>query len=129
LTSCAPTQGCAGSRYPLLTRKERDNETGPDFFGARGPDLTNPQALNKYQYWVDDNPAATPTGMTPRGDNMKKRELYHLTTESRRNEMWQTFEQSGSLQGLGTYFHAQQDSFSHAGYGPRWGTSITLVLA
>jgi RHS repeat-associated protein len=27
--------GGPGSNYPFLTRKERDNETGLDFFGAR----------------------------------------------------------------------------------------------
>lgn len=35
MTTCARARGCAGSRYPFLTRKERDVETGLDFFGAR----------------------------------------------------------------------------------------------
>jgi RHS repeat-associated protein len=165
-----------------FTLKERDTETGLDYFGIRyyssfqgrftasdlaGPDLMNPQTLNRYQYclnnpmryidrqglyeedvhrdltfalalaagfnthsahaiasanqYVDDNPATTPMGMTPWGDNMKKRELYHFTTENRRNELWSSFEASGSLQDLGSFFHAQQDSFSHAGFGARWG--------
>jgi RHS repeat-associated protein len=52
-----------------LTGKERDAETGLDYFGARymssaqgrftspdpaGPDLTNPQTLNKYRYALNN---------------------------------------------------------------------------
>jgi len=165
-----------------FTQKERDIETGLDYFGARyyastqgrftgvdvaGPDLRNPQTLNRYQYCLnnplrhidpnglyeedvhqdltyalalaagfntnsaatiaaadqrtDDNPATTPMGMTPWGDDVEKRSLYHFTTIERRDDMWQTFKGSGSLQDLGTYEHAEQDSFSHAGFGPRLG--------
>ena len=63
----ARARGCAGSRYPFLTLKERDVETGLDYFGARyygstqgrfmsaDPLLTsgrpsNPQTWNKYSY-------------------------------------------------------------------------------
>jgi len=35
LTNCARAGGCAGFNYPFLTSKERDNETGLDYFGAR----------------------------------------------------------------------------------------------
>jgi len=35
LTTCARARGCAASNYPFLTSKERDNETGLDYFGAR----------------------------------------------------------------------------------------------
>jgi RHS repeat-associated protein len=35
LTNCSRAGGCAGSNYPFLTPKERDNETGLDFFDAR----------------------------------------------------------------------------------------------
>jgi RHS repeat-associated protein len=165
-----------------FTQKERDNETGLDYFGARyysstqgrftgvdmaGPDLLNPQTINKYQYclnnplrhidrnglyeedvhrdltyalalaagfnpnsaweiadanqWVDDNPGTSPMGMTPWGENAKKRELWHFTTQDRRNDLWGTFERMDTLLDLGIFFHAQQDSFSHEGYGPSWG--------
>jgi hypothetical protein len=60
-------------------------------------------------------------GMTPFGDDVRKRELYHFTTPERRDEMWQTFTSSGSLADLGTYEHALQDSFSHNGYSARIG--------
>jgi RHS repeat-associated protein len=165
-----------------FTSKERDNETGLDYFGARyysstqgrftgvdvaGPVLTNPQTLNKYQYclnnplshadhnglyeedvhrdltyalalaagfnmtsatriaaadqWTDDNPATNPDTLFPGGNAMEKRRLYHFTTQERRSEMWQKFETSDSLDDLGTFFHAEQDSFSHFGFEPRMG--------
>ena len=64
--------GCAGSNYPFLTRKERDNETGLDYFGARhyastmgrftgpdepliGQDEPDPQTWNLYSY-TSNNP-------------------------------------------------------------------------
>jgi len=157
----------------MFTSKERDAETGLDYFGARymssaqgrfmspdvaGPDLTNPQTLNKYRYalnnplryadrnglyeqdvhfdltfalayaagysstqslriagadqGVDDNPATGPfTGNDARRD-------FHFTTANRRAEMW---DYAGMEEGLGVYLHAEQDSFSHAGFGPAVG--------
>lgn len=35
LTTCSRAGGCAGFNYPFLTSKERDNETGLDYFLAR----------------------------------------------------------------------------------------------
>lgn len=71
---------CSGSHYPFLTQKERDNETGLDYFGARylssiqgrftgvDPLLESavpslPQSWNRYSY-VLNNPLAftDPTG-------------------------------------------------------------------
>jgi RHS repeat-associated protein len=51
---------------------------------------------------------------------------YHFTTEERRNELWQSFETEvgaggNPLAALGTYMHPQQDSFSHADFGPNLG--------
>jgi RHS repeat-associated protein len=164
-----------------FTSKERDSETGLDYFGARyyaytqgrfigvdmaGPDFLNPQTLNKYQYcvnnplrhidrnglyeedvhrdltyalalaagfktasawqiadanqWTDDSPDMGPMGL-PWGKGMKRRELWHFTTQSRRNDLWDAFNFHGTLLDLGIFLHAQQDSFSHEGYGPRWG--------
>lgn len=70
--------GCAGSRYPFLTSKERANETGLDYFLARyyssiagrftgsapGPFTpADPQSLNRYPY-TQNNPLKfiDPTG-------------------------------------------------------------------
>jgi RHS repeat-associated protein len=46
---------------------------------------------------------------------------YHFTTEERRTDLWNAFDASGSTEDLGTYLHAEQDSFAHEGYGPRMG--------
>jgi len=81
LTNCVRAGESAGSNYPFLTRKERDNETGLDYFLARyyasiqgrftSPDplLTSgkpyhPQSWNRYIYCLN-NPLAyiDPTGL------------------------------------------------------------------
>ena len=41
---------------------------------------------------------------------------FHFTDEDRRADLWRAFESSGSTNDLGVYLHAEQDSFSHAGY-------------
>jgi RHS repeat-associated protein len=164
-----------------FTGQERD-ETKLDFFGARymsaaqgrftspdlaGPDLTNPQTLNKYRYalnnplryvdpnglyeedvhrdltvalamaagisasiatrigsanqGVDDNPATSPMGLSPFGQAVQIREDFHFTSQARRVDLYSAFEESGRPEDLGIFFHAQQDSYSHAGFGPRFG--------
>ncbi|HZJ43897.1 MAG TPA: RHS repeat-associated core domain-containing protein [Pyrinomonadaceae bacterium] len=73
MTKRSRAGGCAGSNYPFLTLKERDNETGLDYFGARyygstmgrftstDPIFTtlerliDPQRLNLYSY-TKNNP-------------------------------------------------------------------------
>jgi RHS repeat-associated protein len=166
----------------VFTGKERDAETGLDYFGARymsaaqgrftspdmaGPDLTNPQTFNKYRYalnnplryvdpnglyeedvhrnltyalalatgvWsktaeriaqgdqgVDDNPATSPMGMMPCCGPEQVRTDYHFTSPERRSQMYGVFERSHMAEDLGVFLHAEQDSFSHAGYGAAWG--------
>ena len=52
---------------------------------------------------------------------------FHFTTSERRAEMWNSFESiadvGGGLGGeaLGVYLHAEQDSYSHAGFGSLFG--------
>ena len=63
--------GCAGTNYPFLTLKERDNETGMDYFLARyfsslqgrfisvdpknaGADVAHPQSWNGYLYSLNN---------------------------------------------------------------------------
>jgi RHS repeat-associated protein len=74
LTNCFRAQGCAGSNYTYLTQKERDTETGLDYFLARYYSSTqgrftsvdpvnyqarlnkgDPQSWNGYAY-VNNNP-------------------------------------------------------------------------
>jgi RHS repeat-associated protein len=73
LTNCLRADGCPWFNYTFLTLKERDNETGLDYFGARyysstsgrfttadplyftGSRLWDPQQFNLYSY-VRNNP-------------------------------------------------------------------------
>jgi RHS repeat-associated protein len=167
-----------------FTGKERDAETGLDYFGARymssaqgrftSPDpllasgrVENPQTWNRYAYvlnnplrlidrtglyeedvhrdltfalalsagiaesvsariaaanqGVDDDPRTSPMGMSPIGEAVSIRQNFHFTSPERRQELYGRFESTGSPEHLGVFFHAQQDSYSHAGYGPRFG--------
>jgi RHS repeat-associated protein len=62
---------------------------------------------------VDDSKTTGPfAGYSARRD-------YHFTTHERRAELWNSI--TGTEEGLGVYLHPEQDSFSHAGYGPRFG--------
>jgi hypothetical protein len=141
-----------------------------------GPDLSNPQTLNKYQYclnnplryidkngkyeedvhrdltrelayaagfsmrqataigsenqYIDDGPT-NPVGYGP--EAYRARSKHHFTTEEQRNSLWADFEnaaknsnETNQLMRLGTYLHAQQDSFSHEGYGPLLGQATDL---
>jgi RHS repeat-associated protein len=72
-------------------------------------------AISGADQGVDDNPATSPFKST------EVRAAYHFTTPERRAQMWGAFEKTGSLTALGQFFHAQQDSYSHAGYGPKVG--------
>ena len=60
-------------------------------------------------------------GMSLSEHDVAARANYHFTTEERRNQLYAAFQKSGSTSDLGTYLHAKQDSYSHAGYGPRIG--------
>jgi RHS repeat-associated protein len=91
LKNYSHARGCAGCNYPFLTLKERDNETGLDYFGARyygstqgrftSPDpkilgmkqLVNPQRWNRYTYVVN-NPLALydPDGRDDQGKGGSK---------------------------------------------------------
>lgn len=161
--------------------KERDAETGFDYFGARyyastvgrfttadqavdvRSAMVSPQLWNKYSY-VSNNPlrkidpdgrwerevhydltrtlalaagfdsraAATIAGWNQRADTdpdktpitlfvAKQRELYHFTTLERRMELARAAVAPGHFRELGLFLHAEQDSFSHYGYGPTVG--------
>ena len=175
---CYPASG--SPEYPLsvadvhaikFTGKERDAETGLDYFGARymssaqgrwtTPDPLlgtlrpdNPQTLNRYAYTLN-NPLryvdhdgkyetdvhlelttvlATAAGFdaqqasrigaadeavdhdarSPYTTDAGIRKAYHFTSAARRGELWDTFSRSGSIDDLGTFLHADQDSFSHS---------------
>ena len=64
---------------------------------------------------TDEDPATEPFA------SVGARINFHFTTEARRAEMWGAFEASGEPKALGQFLHAEQDSYSHAGFGPRAG--------
>jgi len=74
-------------------------------------------AIGMADQGVDEDPATYSNA--PGGEDT--RAAYHFTSESRRVELWEAFEASGSTKDLGTFLHAQQDSYSHAGFGPKAG--------
>jgi RHS repeat-associated protein len=165
--------------------KERDAETGLDYFGARhyasqlgrfltpdselriGQMLAHPQLWNKYSYvtnnplgkidpdgrWgqdvhyvltsvlaqaagfslsaarmiafadqrTDSDPLTEPMGSPWSSVAVNKREMFHFTVAERRASMWQAYAESGSLEQLGMFLHAEQDSWSHAGLTAKYG--------
>jgi RHS repeat-associated protein len=159
-----------------FTGKERDTETGLDYFGARyyspaaghftsidpsrlGVDPTNPQSWNRYTYalnnplrFIDRNglynedvhrdltrvlalaagfseSIATQIANADQGVDENQstsalwggeeaRRNYHFTSSERRSSLYQIFNDTGSPDDLGIFLHAQQDSYSHEGYGP-----------
>jgi RHS repeat-associated protein len=165
--------------------KERDAETGLDYFGARyyanqlgrflspdselriGEAIAVPQLWNKYSYvtnnpvrkvdpdgrWgqdihyvltsvlaqaagfslsaarmiafadqhTDSDPSKEPMGSPWSASAVNRREMFHFTVAERRTAMWQTYTESGSLEQLGTFLHAEQDSWSHAGLTAKYG--------
>lgn len=64
---------------------------------------------------VDDNPETKPTR------NREARRLWHFPTQRRVNELLNEAYSSCSLIQLGRALHVLQDSYSHAGYGPKLG--------
>jgi RHS repeat-associated protein len=169
------------SKSHKFTGKERDAESGLDFFGARyfastlGRFMTpdpllntlrpnNPQTLNRYAYVVNnplrfidptgqyeedvhqdlttvlalaagfDGDTAAAIGNATQGvdddpntspfASVKARGDFHFTSQERRDQLWGAFESSGSTGDLGAFLHAQQDSYSHEGYGPRIGHAL-----
>ncbi|MGC4081274.1 MAG: RHS repeat-associated core domain-containing protein [Vicinamibacterales bacterium] len=82
---------------------------------AAGIDRATAERIGAADQGVDDNPS---TG--PFADRAARRD-FHFTSPARRTQLWDAFEDSGSPEDLGIFFHAQQDSFSHEGFGPTFG--------
>jgi hypothetical protein len=60
-------------------------------------------------------------GLLPWGQPKEARANYHFTADDRQNALEAEWESSGDLSKLGAFLHAQQNSYSHRGYGPAWG--------
>jgi RHS repeat-associated protein len=78
---------------------------------AVGFDASVANAIAAANQGIDDNPS------TSANPSEAARRNHHFTSQSRRGELWASFESSKSPEALGVFLHAQQDSFSHAGYG------------
>ncbi len=82
---------------------------------------------------TDDDPNKQPMwGLSPDctcdATGYGRRRDYHFTTSGRRAELWSLFEENSAygnrdsaITGLGDYLHSQEDSYSHAGFGPGVG--------
>ncbi|MBI3266401.1 MAG: hypothetical protein HYZ67_05010 [Chlamydiae bacterium] len=69
----------------------------------------------KANQWTDDDPKRSPWA------SEEARRLYHFVTPARLAELRKDAFDSLDAEKFGTYLHAFQDSFSHAGYGPKVG--------
>jgi RHS repeat-associated protein len=136
-----------GANYYKFTGKERDIETGLDYFGARyyassmgrwmSPDwsvkfepvpyakLDNPQSLNLYAY-VYNNPlrAADPDGHESNADKDKK-----LPTPDAQHDHTITVRQvSGQGANIAGHVTVQVDGGKELGYGPKQNMTTVQVL-
>jgi RHS repeat-associated protein len=112
---------------------------------AAGFSMSEATTIGNRDQRVDDDPVTNPEQYDINGPGYRARRDYHFTTEERRNELWNAFSIGGeaaaidatdpafwdphgthnyrakAIDGLGVYMHPEQDSFAHAGYGPRLG--------
>ncbi|MBK6722999.1 MAG: RHS repeat-associated core domain-containing protein [Acidobacteria bacterium] len=80
------------------------------------------EAIGRATQHIDENPSTDPEAIL----NVNARATHHFTTVNTRAQHWFNFLKevdSGddALSALGTFFHAQQDSFSHEGFNPVTG--------
>ncbi len=88
---------------------------------AVGFDVNLATAIAAANQGVDENPNTSAFA------NERARADFHFASESRRDQLWMSFESNLTPQALGVFLHAEQDSFSHAGYGPKAGHLLAGV--
>lgn len=91
---------------------------------AAGFSQNQSEIIGRSNQHVDDNPESNPESIL----NYSARRDYHFTTQERRDRLWEIFSNNvgvgnnaEAFSALGTFFHAQQDSFSHEGFDPLTG--------
>lgn len=84
---------------------------------AAGFDSADAREIATWNARADSDPDKTPMTLF----SVDQRKRYHFTTLERRMELSRAALDSGSLSDLGLFLHAEQDSFSHFGYGPALG--------
>ena len=84
------------------------------------------EAIGNATQWLDDpRSGANPEQLGAAGVEARRR--YHFTNDAVRYAHWKNFEDlatagSGDVySAIGTFLHAEQDSFSHEGFGPELG--------
>lgn len=80
---------------------------------AAGFDATAAQTIADWNHRADSDPDKTPMTLS----STEQRALYHFTTLERRAQLARALG-PGRYRELGLFLHAEQDSFSHLGYGP-----------
>jgi hypothetical protein len=85
---------------------------------AAGFSRTEAYQISNATQAVDDNLQTSPLFWP------STRKAYHFTTGERRDELFSTAVRTGSLSDLGIFLHAEQDSYSHAGFGPWLGQGL-----
>ncbi len=134
----------AKSNYPFLTRKERDNETGLDYFGARyyastqgrftsadeplaDQDEDDPQSWNLYQY-AGNNPLlfTDPTGMWKWVDPDQNGNRFLQWEEG---DDWQTLATFLNNNSDDTYYREDlEKAFSSGGLGEETIVDVTGAI-
>jgi RHS repeat-associated protein len=82
---------------------------------AAGVDASTASQIAAANQGVDDNWSTGPFWLP------WARRDYHFTSPEQRDELWGSFLSSGSPRDLGSFLHAHQDSYSHAGMAPEPG--------
>ena len=103
---------------------EQDVHQGLTYALARAAGFSGVQSLMiaRADQGVDEDPNTEPFS------SRHARDWHHFTTQGLRDRLWSGFEslasapdQLGAVSSLGVFLHAQQDSFSHAGFGSQRG--------
>jgi RHS repeat-associated protein len=93
---------------------------------AAGFSARHARGIANATQWPDDSRSGVQPEQTGK-EGEEARAKYHFTDEATRWAHWQNFSdlvKEGNLEafsGLGTFLHAQQDSFSHEGFGYKYG--------
>ena len=88
---------------------------------AAGFSLSAARMIAYADQHTDSDPMTEPMGSPWSSVAVNKREMFHFTVAERRASMWQAYAESGSLEQLGMFLHAEQDSWSHAGLTAKYG--------
>jgi hypothetical protein len=114
----------------IVTRKTYAAETEVLALAA-GFSIQQAEGIANATQWPDDPRSGVyPVDYTRAA--MEARRLYHFTDQTRRDALWKNFSDlvaegnPEAYSALGTFLHAQEDSFSHEGFGYKLGQGTAL---